>query len=137
MVNREKRFKALSTSRYTSVNCECSLTTQDRSWFLNYLFLLNENYVVTVWREEGPQDGLSGSFLAVWQETAAGETAHGLNFPQGLQVLEGNSICKAPVLVCKTILMLTKTSSLCPSYKEMECNESWIYPAHGPKCSYP
>ena len=137
MVNREKRFKALSSSRYTSVNCKFSLTTQDRNWFLNYLFLLNENYTVTVWREEGPHDGLSGSFLVVWQETAAGETAHGLNFPQGLQVLEANSICKAPVLVRKTILMLTKTSSLCPSYKETECNKSWIYPAHRPKCSSP
>lgn len=67
-----------------------SFTTQGRNWFLNYLFL-NENYTVTKWREEWPQDSLSGSFPIVWQETAAGETGHGLNFPQDLQVLKAQS----------------------------------------------
>lgn len=29
-----------------------SLTTKDRNWFLNFSFILNGNYIVTMWRQE-------------------------------------------------------------------------------------
>ena len=55
----KRRFKTLSSSRYSSINCVFFFTTQGRNCFLNYLFL-NENYTITKQREEWPQDSPSG-----------------------------------------------------------------------------
>lgn len=53
MINREEKDPGITQPK---LHCHklslFSLTTKDRNWFLNFSFILNGNYIVTMWRQE-------------------------------------------------------------------------------------